>query len=59
MNSVVKPIFNEKVAEKWNLWVCEQCIGALFTLKSQQNQLLKQESKNAKHNAGNAYPNCT
>ena len=59
VNSTMKPIFNEKVAEKWNLWVCEQCIGALFMLKSQQNQLLKQESKNAKHNAGNAYPNCT
>ena len=25
MNSIVGPIFNEKVAEKWNLWVCEQC----------------------------------
>ena len=25
MNSIVGPIFNEKVAEKWNLWVREQC----------------------------------
>ena len=27
------PIFNEKVAEKWNLWVCEQCTNALFTVE--------------------------
>ena len=25
------PIFNEKVAEKWNLWIREQCTDALFT----------------------------
>ena len=31
MNSVVGSIFNEKVAEKWNLWVYKQCIDALFT----------------------------
>ena len=31
MNSVVKPIFNEKVAEKWNLWIHEQYTNALFT----------------------------
>ena len=24
VNSTVRPIFNEKVAEKWNLWVCKQ-----------------------------------
>ena len=24
VNSIVEPIFNEKVAEKWNLWVREQ-----------------------------------
>ena len=33
MNSVVGPIFNEKVAETWNLWVYEQCTNALFTVK--------------------------
>ena len=26
MNSIVGPIFNEKVAEKWNLWVREQSL---------------------------------
>ena len=26
------PIFNEKIAEKWNLWVREQCTNALFTI---------------------------
>ena len=32
MNNVVGPIFNKKVAEKWNLWDHEQCICALFTV---------------------------
>ena len=26
----MRPIFNEKVAEKWNLWVQEQYTDALF-----------------------------
>ena len=25
VNSTVRPIFNEKVVEKWNLWVRKQC----------------------------------
>ena len=35
--------------------------GSLFTLKSQQNRLLKKKKKseNAKHNAGNADSNRT
>ena len=33
VNSTVGPIFNEKVAEKWDLWVHEQYIDALFTVK--------------------------
>ena len=33
MNSTVGPIFNEKIAEKWNLWVHEQCTDALFTVE--------------------------
>ena len=37
------PIFNEKIAEKWNLWVHEQCTDALFTEKSQHLQLLFNE----------------
>ena len=40
MNSTVGPIFNEKVAEKCNLWVCKQYICALFTAKSQHLRLL-------------------
>ena len=43
VNSIVWPIFNKKVAEKWNLWVRKQCISALFTLKSQQNRLFKKK----------------
>ena len=31
VNSIVGPIFNEKVTEKWNLWVHEQYTDALFT----------------------------
>ena len=27
----MRPIFNEKVAEKWNLWIRKQCTNALFT----------------------------
>ena len=27
------PIFNEKIAEKWNLWVRKQCMDALFTME--------------------------
>ena len=33
MNSAVGPIFNEKVTEKWNLWVYEQYTDALFTVE--------------------------
>ena len=33
MNSTVGPIFNEKVTEKWNLWVRKQCTDALFMVK--------------------------
>ena len=25
VNSIVRPIFNEKITEKWNLWVHKQC----------------------------------
>ena len=35
----MKPIFNEKVVEKWSLWIREQYTDVLFTLKSQQNRL--------------------
>ena len=33
VNSTVRPIFNEKVAEKWNLWVHEQCMVCTNWLK--------------------------
>ena len=36
-------IFNEKVAEKCNLWVCEQCTYTLFTVGSQHLRLLFNE----------------
>ena len=31
VNSAVGPIFNKKIDKKWNLWVHEQYIDALFT----------------------------
>ena len=33
VNSTVGPIFNEKVAEKWNLWICEQYMMCFDWLK--------------------------
>ena len=33
MNSTIEHIFNEKVAEKWNLWIHEQCMDALFIVE--------------------------
>ena len=37
MNSTMRPIFNEKVAKKWNLWVHEQYTDALFTMEKSTN----------------------
>ena len=40
MNSIMGPIFNEKVAKKWNLWVREQCtrLGQIVWLGKKKNQ---------------------
>ena len=38
VNSVVEPIFNEKVAEKWSLWV--PCIDVLKMVEKQNFRLL-------------------
>ena len=43
MNSIVGPIFNEKVAEKCNLWVHKQCINALFTDKKSTSAAKKKK----------------
>ena len=40
VNSIVGPIFNEKVAKKWNLWVHEQYIMHCLWQKSQLLRLL-------------------
>ena len=45
VNSTVRPIFNEKVVEKCNLWVCEQCTNALFTVEKPTNMGLKKKKK--------------
>ena len=45
----MKPIFNEKVTEKWDLWIPWTVHGtywyALFTRKSQQSQPKKKKKK--------------
>ena len=43
MNSTVRPIFNEKIVKKCNLWVREQCTDALFTVKKSTNAGLKKK----------------
>ena len=40
VNSTVRPIFNEKVAKKWNLWVHKQYIMHCLRQKSQHLRLL-------------------
>ena len=49
MNSTVGPIFNEKVAEKWNLWVREQCTDILFTVEKSTNAGWKKKKKNVEN----------
>ena len=45
MNSTVGLIFNEKVAEKCNLWVRKQCTDALFTVEKSTNAGFKKKEK--------------
>ena len=40
VNSTVRPIFNEKVVEKWSLWVSWIVYGSTVVLKSQKFWLL-------------------
>ena len=39
VNSTVGPIFNEKVVEKWNLWVHKQCIVHWLAEKNRKVKL--------------------
>ena len=56
MNSAVRSIFNEKVAEKWNLWVRKQCTGALFTVeKSTFAATVHEKKKKTKREFTNAH----
>ena len=51
VNSIVRPIFNEEVAEKWNLWVCKQCTVCTVHGKSQtflQKKKIKKKIKKIK-----------
>ena len=47
MNSTVGPIFNEKIAEKWNLWIHEQCTDTLFTVEKSTSAATKKKKKMA------------
>ena len=47
MNSAVGPIFNEKVTEKWNLWVHKQCTDTLFKDKKSTSAATKKKKKKA------------
>ena len=48
VNSAMGPIFNEKVAEKCNLWVHEQCTDTLFTDKKSTSAATKKKKKELK-----------
>ena len=56
VNNTVGPIFNEKIAEKWNLWIRKQC-----TKKSQKAMAEKRKKKKknlkCKHAFGKHFPN--
>ena len=44
----MRPIFNEKVTEKYNLWVRKQCTEALFTEDLVNNCGLEKKEKKKK-----------
>ena len=35
----MEPIFNEKVTEKWNLWIRKQCTDVLFMVEKSYGSL--------------------
>ena len=54
VNSAVEPIFNEKVVEKWNLWLRKQCTDALFTMQKSTNASWTKKKKKRKLQNKNA-----
>ena len=57
MNSIMGPDFNEKVAEKWNLWVREQYTVYCSPWKSQPLRLLfMKQYMNSNRIPWNEYP---
>ena len=49
------PIFNEKVVKKYNLWVCKQCMKALFIEDLVNNYgVKKKKGKRRKKKCGRA-----
>ena len=45
----MRPIFNEKIAEKWNLQVREQCTNALFIVEKSTSAAKPKKEKNPHH----------
>ena len=39
----MRPIFNEKVVKKWNLWIYEQYTNTLFTDKMSTSAATKKQ----------------
>ena len=50
-------IFNEKIAEKWNLWDCEQCTDTLFT-EEKSKHAAQEKKKKGTENAQNVNVLC-
>ena len=48
VNSIVRPIFNEKVDKKWYLWVHKQCTNALFMVEKVSLYSWKKKKKKKK-----------
>ena len=52
VNSIVGPIFNEKVVKKWNLWVREQYTGPTGDWKSVEKSSFSAKEKKKKKKKG-------
>ena len=47
----MRPIFNEKIAEKWNLWICKQCMEPTCGWKLIEKSNFSAKKKNNDRNA--------
>ena len=49
VNNAVWPIFNEKIAEKWNLWIRKQCTNTLFIVEKSTSAAEQKKKKKKIH----------